>query len=330
MDKPKNGASRTGDLLLAVDGGHTTQAVIASADGEILGRGLGPPCNHHRVGIEKARRALETAVQGAFAQFESQKSGPRSAGDAAPSWVHSARIGAACFGLSGIDGPQDEALFRGWLTERGCPFKFTIGNDSELVLGGGTPEGWGIALLSGTGSICLGRTPNGRALRVGGWGHVLGDEGSGYQIATDALKLATQAADGRGGSPAMLQAALAFWKLTDPYALIGVVCRPDTTPEDIAGFAGRVVDLAGRNEPSAREILDHSARALAAHIDTVIEKLSLKAPPLALGGSMMRVTLKRAVLDNVKSPLGPVAVVNDPLQGAITTARRLLRTANAA
>ncbi len=318
-----------GDLLLGVEGGHTTQAVIAASSGEILGRGLGPPSNHHRVGIDAARRALQTAIEGAYAQVHSRQSGLRSLNDEASDWIRSGRIGAACFGLSGVDGSADEALLSSWLLSLGCKFKLTICNDSELILGG-TPDGWGIALISGTGSICVGRTKNGHVARVGGWGHVLGDEGSGYQIATDALRLATQAADGRGGSPAILQSALGYWKLSDPKALIDVVYGPGRSAEDVAGFATRVLDLAGRNDPVCHEIVERAAEELAVHIETVIRKLGFKEPPIALGGGTMRVTFKKFILEKVKSPIGEVVIVTDPALGALATARRLLQALDAA
>jgi N-acetylglucosamine kinase-like BadF-type ATPase len=316
-------------LLLGVEGGHTTQAVIATTTGEILGRGLGPPCNHHRVGIEAARQALRTAIEGAYAQVRARNSGLRALSEEASNWAQSGQIAAACFGLSGVDGSPDEALFSSWLTSLGCKFKFTIRNDSELILGG-TREGWGVALISGTGSICVGRTKNGHVARVGGWGHVLGDEGSGYQIATEALRLATQASDGRGGSAMVLQAALTYWKLAEPRGLIDHVYGPDRSPEDVSGFASRVLDLAGRNDPVCREIVERAATHLAAHIDTVIKKLGFKDPPLALGGSVMRATFKKFILEKVTSPLGEVVIVNDPVQGAIATARRLFEAAHAA
>jgi N-acetylglucosamine kinase-like BadF-type ATPase len=311
------------DLLLGVDGGgQATQAVIATADGGVLGRGLGPPSNYHRVGVDSARRAVKTAIERAFLQPRDEGSGLGPS--ATTAWPLDGGIRAAFFGLSGVDGPEDEAAFLPWLRGLGCKFKVAIGNNSELILGGGTPSGWGVALISSTGSVCFGRTPTGEAVRVGGWGHVLGDEGSGYQIATEALKLATQAADDRGGSPALLQAALKNWGLREPKDLIGFICRPETTAEDVSSFAIRVLELAARDEPKSREIVDRAACALALQVDSVVRQLRLEAPPLAVGGSMMRPTLQEALLERLQTAIGPVASVPDPVRGAIVNAQRLL------
>jgi N-acetylglucosamine kinase-like BadF-type ATPase len=312
----------TPDVILAVAGGSPmTEAALATPDGEILGRGLGPSSNVHRVGLEKARESLQTAIEGAFVEMAAHGAFDRSK---IPSWVKNGGIRAAYFGLSGVNGPDDQAGFSSWLQDIGCPFPFSIGNDSELILNGGTPEGVGIALISGTGSICYGRTSDGRTARVGGWGHILGDEGSGYRLAASALGLATQAADGRGGSPFLLKAALAHFAVTEPEKLIAVIYGAEATADDLTAFGGRVIDLA-RSDSSAAEIVDEAARALALHIDTVAAKLTLTQPPLALHGAMIRTSFKKLLLEKVKTPLGAVEVVLEPLRGALTCARRLLR-----
>ncbi|MFI5184207.1 MAG: N-acetylglucosamine kinase, partial [Vicinamibacteria bacterium] len=153
------------ELLLAVDGGGTkTQAQVADLGGNVLARGLGPSSNHHRVGFEESARAMTTAIEGALQHVL----GPRSMGHG-PAW-RSVRIVAACFGLAGVDVPEDEAQISSWVKAQAIAKDFVVVNDSELVLAAGTPDGWGVALISGTGSVCLGRTREGRSLRVGGWG----------------------------------------------------------------------------------------------------------------------------------------------------------------
>jgi N-acetylglucosamine kinase-like BadF-type ATPase len=81
------------DLLLGVEGaGQATQAVIAGADGQVLGRGLGPPSNHHRVGFENARRNLVAAIEAALSAAR------RSLKEPASSWTRTgieAEIGRA-------------------------------------------------------------------------------------------------------------------------------------------------------------------------------------------------------------------------------------------
>ena len=307
-------------FVLGVDGGGTaTQALVADLEGHVLARGRGPASNLHNVGYERAGQAIATAIDGALAQVRS----PHAAGPGPRG--HGARVAAACFGLSGVDSPEDEAQMSRWVREQSIAPRFVVVNDSELVLAAGTPAAWGVALISGTGSVCLGRTAEGLTARVGGWGPRLGDEGSGYHIASLALRRATQAADGRADAPALLKTVLRHWSVSEPEALIQRVHAPTTTAADIASMATAVLDLAGRNDDAAREVIAEAARELARHVDTIVRRLSLSRPPLAVGGGLLlRAGLRKAVLDAVQSELGPVSAVADPPLGAVVLARRLL------
>lgn len=311
-----------GDVLLGVDGGGgTTQAVVADLGGRVLGRGLGPPCNHHKVGFATATRALATAVEGALAQVVGHKGQDRA-------WRR-VRVASACFGLAGIDNDEDRDLLSKWVRQEGITERAVVVNDSEVIVSGGTPEGWGVGLISGAGSICLGRTRDGRSARVGGWGHVFGDEGSGYQMATEALRSASQSADGRAAASGLLRGILSYWRLGTAEDLIRHVYRPGVTTADISELAIGIQELAGRGDPDARAIVDRAAQALAAHVDTVVHKLKLTRPPLALAGSSMRATLKRGLLASLSVEVGPVTIVQDPAQAAVVIAQRELSAAGA-
>jgi N-acetylglucosamine kinase-like BadF-type ATPase len=310
--------SATMDLLLGVEGsGVKTQTVVADRQGNVLGRGLGPSSNQHRVGLSKACDALRIAIEAAVVQVPASS---RSAGSSG--W--GGRVAAACLGLSGVDQPSDQSLIAEWLKQQGVTSACKVLNSSELILTGGTPDGWGVALISGTGSVCLGRTRDGRTARVGGWGPMLGDEGSGYQIALQALQVATQAADGRGNAHPLLDAVLRFWRLTRPQQLIDFIHRPELLTADLAELALPVLELAGRGDEDAAKIVTHAGYALARHVDTVVDQLRLEGAPLALGGRNMLSGLRTAVIARVKSQMGLVSVVTDPALAAITIAKRML------
>ena len=314
-------ASRSPEILLGVDGGgSTTQAVVANLDGQILGRGLGPACNQHKVGLEFATRALATAIEGALSQVV----GPR-AGDSRP-WTR-ARIVAACFGLAGVDSDGDRDNIAQWIRAESVCSETVVVNDAELVLSGGTPEGWGVGLISGTGSICLGRTCEGRSARVGGWGHVFGDEGSGHHIATEALRLASQTADGRAAAVGLMKGVINYWRLGGPEDLIRHVYRQEMSLGDLAQLAIGVQEMANRGNADAMQIVDRAARSLAQHVDAVVNQLKLKQPPLALGGAVLRASLKKGLLAHLQVEVGPVTLVHDPVHAALTIAQRRLQRA---
>jgi N-acetylglucosamine kinase-like BadF-type ATPase len=305
-------------LLLAVDGGGTTtQALVADLEGRVLGRGVGPGSNHHRVGPDRFHQALTTAIEAALREATGVP--PDGNGNG---WSK-APFAAACFGLAGVDRLEDEELVARWARQQGLNAPFRVVNDSELILAAGTPEGWGVALVSGTGSVCLGRHQDGRSARVGGWGYLLGDEGSGYQVALRALRLATQTADGRAEAPELLQAVLRHWSLPNPAALIAHVHAPAMTQADIAGLAAQVLELAAQGDAAAGAIVDEAARDLARHVDAAVLQLGLSRPPLALAGGLMRPALRQSVQAALRCEVGEVSHVADPPLGAVVLARRL-------
>ena len=300
------------ELYLGVDGGGSrTRALIAGPDGPVLGAGNGPASNHYGVGVEGAMDAVAEAIAAAAAQ----------AGLGAD-----VELRAACFGLAGVNRPVDEQVLRRALGERGFAPRFEVVNDVELVLAAGTGGGWGIALVAGTGSICHGKTPDGRKARAGGWGYILGDEGSGYSIASQALRLATQTADGRAHAPGLLAEVLHHWDLEEPEQLLGRVYRRDTTIGQIAALASRILPLAEQGDAAAIDLVDRAAAQLAQLVDVVAEQLATEQPPpLALAGGVLRSSarMRSELTRQARTALGPTTVVTCPAEGALLLARRL-------
>lgn len=299
------------DLLLGVDGGGSkTTALVAGPGGAVLGRGFAGSSNYQSVGFAAATEALDAAVAAAL----------QAAGEP------EARLAAACFGLAGAGRPADVARFETWLRERRLAPRWSVTDDAHLVLAAGTRDGWGLALICGTGSICYGRAPDGRTARAGGWGHLIGDEGSGYAVAVAALRLATQTADGRASAAALLQAVLDEWQLAEPRDLVGFVYHPNRNRAEIAALAGRVAALAETGDPDARALLVAASEELGRMLAAVTRALDLHEPPVALGGGFIGASpmLQRGVHMIAGVSLGPVAYVPEPAQGALALARRLL------
>ena len=171
-----------GPHVVGVDGGGShTQCLILDGSGREVGRGSGGPSNHQSVGEQAAQAALAASLSEALA----------SAGRPP--------LAAACFGMAGLDRDEDHRILRriAQAVLPGLPLKLV--HDGLVALVGGTGgQQHGVAVIAGTGSSVVGYTPDGRSARSGGWGHVLGDEGSGYDIARRGLNAATRAQDGRG------------------------------------------------------------------------------------------------------------------------------------
>jgi len=135
---------------MGIDGGGTaTEAWLAAPAGNVLGRGTAGPSNAKAVGLEAARNAIDGAIAAAFA----------AAG------LSPFPVDLICLGLAGFDRPDDRTLLTGWADQGRWGRRLLMVNDGDLVVAAGTPEGWGVGVIAGTGSIAVGRAPDGRTAR---------------------------------------------------------------------------------------------------------------------------------------------------------------------
>ena len=176
MPHREGGETETADsteLILGIDGGGTsTEAWLADRAGKVVGKGRAGASNAKAVGAAASRAALNRAIDAAFDDAD------LTGGPAA----------SACLGLAGLDHPDDRRILKQWSVEDRWAERFVIVNDGDLVVASGTPEGWGIGVIAGTGSIAVGRSRTGRSARAGGWGHLFGDEGSAYHVVMEAFR----------------------------------------------------------------------------------------------------------------------------------------------
>lgn len=302
--------------VLGIDGGGSkTLALVAGPDGQVLGRGEAGPSNYQGVGLPAALAALEAAVAAALADSGRDR----------------CDLAAACVGLAGVDRPDDRARLAAWAARHLPGVPVTVANDAQLALAAGTPHGWGVALLCGTGSIAYGRDAGGQMARSGGWGYLLGDEGSGYAIGLAALRAVMRAHDGRGPQTALTDAVLASYHLQSPSGLVGQAYQGSAGPASIAALAALVEMAALGGDGVAGEILREAGRELARAAWAVIMRLGLTgAVPCALAGGVIvkGAALRAATLAaaaGLDIELAPVALVPEPALGAISLALSLHR-----
>lgn len=298
-------------LFAGVDGGGSkTLAVVVDAEGRERGRGAAGSSNYAAVGRDAAVAAIRTAVGAAT-----------NAAGGVPA------LGAAWIGLAGVDRPHDQAVLLPWLRLLAGEVRLT--NDAELVLAA-LPGAAGVAVIAGTGAIALGRDAAGATARASGWGHVIGDEGSGYELGRLALQAASRAADGRGPATALLRSIEAHWGLADPSEMIERVYH-GIDKAGIAQLAGLVFTAADAGDPVARGLVDRAAGELALAAVVVGDALGFgeTALPLALSGGLLvgETGFRQKVLRRLRRrrTVGPVAVVDDAALSAARAAVALGR-----
>ncbi|MBW3597334.1 MAG: N-acetylmuramic acid 6-phosphate etherase [Planctomycetes bacterium] len=314
--KPLPRSSSANTLLLGVEGGGTKTlawlaAVCDNGRFEVLGRGAAGPSNIQSVGAGPATQNVARAVGEAW-----ENSGLRPC-----------QVAAACLAMAGADRPADRKLWRQWAEGGGVAERVDVVNDALPVLAAGTPEGWGVALVGGTGSFAFARAPGGETARAGGWGYLLGDEGSAYAIALAGLRAAARFADGRGPATSLLDRFLRRLDVAQSEELISAVYHPEHDRRWLAGLAD-VVSASAESDPVAAAILADAAQQLADLVMTAAGKVGFADSlfPFAVTGGVLLNTPR--VLGTIRARLAAVTtditLVEEPIRGALVLAKQAL------
>ena len=226
-------------LVLGMDiGGTQARARLATADGTIVAEAEAASASLTAAGRARAGRALDELLAALGLHGPADASGLRETWDAAcpPGHQSLETLDAICVGTAGSGSPASVEWFEHRLASLTTTKTIIVVNDSRLALpAAGLDEG--IAVVSGTGSTAVG-VVSGREERAGGWGYLLGDEGSGYWIAREGIRRILDRHDAHD-DPGPLGAALLDDSVTgaaDPFAAPPAV--PRTTEPGRLGAAG--------------------------------------------------------------------------------------------
>jgi N-acetylglucosamine kinase-like BadF-type ATPase len=296
---------------LGIDGGGSkTLAIVVNERGEEIGRGQAGSSNHTGVGLPRA-------VQNIYAAFieAKQSLGPQT------------QMQKAWLGLAGVDRLADQQMLAAHVQSIASTVYVT--NDAELALSA-LPATVGVVLIAGTGSIALGRNAQGQTTRSGGWGHILGDEGSGYALGQQALRAAVRAADGRGPQTLLLERILQHWQLQQADDIIGEVYGNDDKAK-IARLSSYVLQAEQDGDPVAHEIIQYNLDELVLVVRSVSIKLGFSAQqplPLALSGGLLlhEIPFQIRFLEQLRQQqaVEQVVYVDQP---ALSAARSIIHTA---
>ncbi|HEY7497161.1 MAG TPA: BadF/BadG/BcrA/BcrD ATPase family protein [Vicinamibacterales bacterium] len=197
---------------------------------------------------------------------------------------------AICLGIAGVDRPEDSTVVRGIMRRIGYKARTLVLNDALVALEAGAPGLPGVVIISGTGSIAYGRNSRNEGARAGGWGHVLGDEGSGYWIGRASLRAVLREADRRGPRTALTPLLLRHFGVTEAQNLIHEVYQNKLRPSAIGALAQCVQEAFTERDDVAVGILRGAADELEAFGVSVAKRLRLAEEPFTfiLGGGIFR------------------------------------------
>lgn len=289
--------------VLALDiGGSKTHAVLAR-NGAVVAESIVGSANVSSVGVAEAGRQIDVVIE--------RLGGP-------------AGIRAVCAGAAGVDTPSSVKVLRDLIAERVPDARVRVVHDSQIILAAaGVLDG--IAVISGTGSVAWGRSGDASA-RAGGWGYLLGDEGSGYWVAREAIRrLLARMDDNHPGQP-LGQELAADCGLSDAVELLNHFYA-QTDRRYWAGRARVVFEMAKAGEPLSTGIVDAAATALAELVLQVGARLQMTGPVVMAGGLAVN---QPALQRGVRRVLGARGFTDvrvlavDPVRGAVELAQRLL------
>jgi glucosamine kinase len=287
--------------VIGVDIGGSKTHGIRAVGGKPVAEAVAGSANLAAVGVAEAGRQLDAL----FARLGTDG------------------VDAVCAGAAGADGVESVTTISCLIGERVPGARVRVVHDARLVL---AAEGLdaGVSLIAGTGSVAWGRRADGTEARAGGWGHLLGDEGSGYRVALDAVRHALDRMDAGAPVDPLTTGLLDSCDLTDRTELIDFVYRR----QDRRYWAERaavVTGLAAQGDPAAAVIIDAAADALAALATRVLGRLHLPGPVVLGGGfAVHQPRLQRAVRER----LGGTEVrllTHAPAVGAVRLAAALPR-----
>jgi N-acetylglucosamine kinase-like BadF-type ATPase len=308
-------------LLLAVDGGGSkTLALIASfaenGDIHVLGRGHGGPSNLMLAGKEQSLASLDQAIDEALA--DTDRSGQN--------------LDCAVLALAGSTSPDVQRDVSDWAQQRRLSPHMEIVHDADPVLASGTENGWGVALIVGTGSVAVGLDATGNSVTKGGWGHWFGDKGSGFYLGYKALAAVAEASDDIGPETILSELVMERLGTTDPRSILEEVSAGGDTRREVAALAPVVMSAAEQQDSVAIRIIISAVTEAVKLVAAVTRTLEFDSPyPLAVaGGVVCNSELFQRELMNQLGKLEPapgnVKMVDEPVMGCLIIGRKKLES----
>lgn len=260
------------EYYLGVSGGGTkTTGIIADINGESVRSNNVGTGNVVSIGKDEFEKNITELLYDFFGQGAVKR-----------------EIVGATFGLAGVGRETEREYVTRFLQAVGL-YNVHVMSDAELTYYSTLGMAHGILVISGTGSVCLAKDPAGKYQQIGGWGYLLGDEGSAYEIGRRAVREALRGVEfGLKPSPLTVE-IMERMNVADPFSLISVLTDSKSTQTKLSSFAELVSKYAADGNQAAKKIIDCAVGALLNMIIIGVEIIE-KSPPIKLGlsGSVLK------------------------------------------
>lgn len=258
------------NYYLGVDaGGTTTVSVVCDEKGNILGKVKGKSVNYNSVGMAQARENLKAVSEEII-----KKTGV-------------SRVSRSFVGLSALNGRADDGLCKEFFSDTVFYGNVIMDSDLYICLESMLTDGPCAAAISGTGSMTAGRVSRDRIIHKGGWGYILGDEGSGYAMCIDALRAAVRSFEGCAKRTALIGEICDCFEVNSMYELIDRFYDPPMSRSEIAAFMPRLIKCVRMGDEVAAAIVKSQAAAFGATACSLLQEMP-RNTSLGLWGGVMR------------------------------------------
>ncbi len=261
--------------VIGVDGGGTkTELALIDLEGNLVGMERVGSTNYQAVGGEKLRDEL---LEG----FSALANGTN---------VDIDRIDHIFLGLAGAGRQQDQEEIKALFDDTVFAGKITVDSDAIVALAGAFGTKPGIILIAGTGAICFGSNQDGKVVRSGGWGYLLGDEGSGYYFGREAIMAALKDFDGRGEKTDLKEKLKQHFELDSIDKIIPLIYQNKIDRVAVANIAPLVFELAKGGDLISEEIVRKAGIEMGLLTKSVANQLAFSGEEInvALIGSIFK------------------------------------------
>jgi N-acetylglucosamine kinase-like BadF-type ATPase len=245
-------------LFVGIDAGGTqTRLVLADADGILSGAAEAGPGNYQVIGPEGLSQLICELLA-----------------EAGPTQMPE----VLCAGVAGAGRLPEQEELRGALERKGLARTVRVVTDARAALEGAHRGQPGVVCIAGTGSIVIGRNAEGSEARAGGWGPILGDEGSAHGLVMQAIRSVLRAIDGSGPDTDLQADLLPALGLGDWHEIIQAIYGGDFTRDRIAEACPVVLTAARNQDDVAIRVVQQGFSELGAQIGAVSGRLKLVSP----------------------------------------------------
>ena len=268
MEQPK--------YVVGIDGGGTkTAAVVCDLEGSIHAEAQAGTSNALNIGFENAAKTILDLIEECRRTLGCTIS----------------QFGFIVAGLAGMGREADRLHMESMLKKMAAAWDWdladlSIETDGRIALEGAFRGKPGIVIIAGTGSLIIAKDARGIIHRAGGWGRIIGDNGSGYAIGREALRAVIRGIDGMGPKTALTKLLARNFGLDSHESIMNAVYKNNL---DIASIAPLVIETAGKSDATADNIIRNEALKLTDGVAVLLRHFKARQVPLAFAGGLLSI-----------------------------------------